>query len=147
MEDFRKLFLRRQKRGRIVDGHGAFIPEHIHAKGTEVLAISPLEGQPKFSRLDAANDVATLFNALSLGDAEESMELFLKRYVSSTKDRDLAHFLPAYRTFQALRSGVMLSEWLTERKEMEQPLEDLQERAEACYKLAARVVRTLPRPE
>jgi len=42
IDEGRKLFLRRQKRERIVEGHGAFVLEHVYLKGKDVLAISPL---------------------------------------------------------------------------------------------------------
>ncbi|NIP71633.1 MAG: hypothetical protein GWO16_00730, partial [Gammaproteobacteria bacterium] len=57
LEDTRKLTLRRMKRGRIVDGHGAFVPEHVYLRGTDLRAIGPLDGQAKFRVLDAAHDV------------------------------------------------------------------------------------------
>lgn len=147
VEEFRRLFLRRQKRGKIVDGHGAFIPPHIHLKGGDVLAISPLEGQSKFRVMDAANDVATLLNELELAGAMELSELFQKRYASTAKDRDLAHILPIYRSLQAMRSGLMLSEWLAELAEPDKSRSTIKAQAEAYFTLAVRMARAIPRPD
>ncbi len=147
VEEFRRLFLRRQKRGRIVDGHGAFIPSHIHLKGGDVLAISPLEGQSKFRVMDAANDVATLLNELELAGALELSDLFQKRYASTAKDRDLARILPAYRTLQAMRSGLLYSEWLAEQAESDKSHSTIKAQAESYFNLAVRMARTIPRPE
>ena len=147
VEEFRRLFLRRQKRGRIVDGHGAFIPSHIHLKGGDVLAISPLEGQSKFRVMDAANDVATLLNELELAGALELSELFQTRYASTAKDRDLAHILPAYRTLQAMRSGLLFSEWLAELADSDKSHPNVKAQAESHFNLAVRMARTIPRPE
>ena len=36
IEDYRKLFQRRQKKGFITNCHGAFVAEHIFLKGKEV---------------------------------------------------------------------------------------------------------------
>ena len=147
VEEFRRLFLRRQKRGRIVEGHGAFIPSHIHLKGGDVLAISPLEGQSKFRLMDAANDVATLLNELDLAGALELGELFQKRYASTAKDRDLARILPAYRTLQAMRSGLLYSEWLAELAEPDKSHSIIKAQAESYFNLAVRMARTIPRPD
>lgn len=147
VEEFRRMFLRRQKRGRIVNGHGAFIPSHIHIKNSEVLAISPLEGQSKFRVLDAANDVATLLNELELAEEGEMAENFQKKYASTAKDRDLGHILPAYRTLQAMRSGLMYSEWLAELDESDKSHSAIEAQAESHFNLAVRMARTIPRPE
>ena len=147
VEEFRRLFLRRQKRGKIVDGHGAFIPSHIHLKGGDVLAISPLEGQSKFRVMDAANDVATLLNELDLAGALELGEQFQKRYASTAKDRDLARILPAYRTLQAMRSGLLYSEWLAELAEPDKSHSIIKAQAESYFNLAVRMARTIPRPD
>jgi hypothetical protein len=146
LEESRKLFLRRQKRARLVDGHGAFVPEHIHLRGMEVCAIAPLDAQQKYRRLDAANDLALLMNELARREAGEIAELFLKRYVTAAKDRDLARILPAYRTLQAMRSGLSHSEWMAEL-----PPEDPQRKEQAAvahsyFNLAVVNARQIPRP-
>ncbi len=114
VEGNRKLFLRRQKKARVVQGHGAFAPEHVYVHGRQVLAVSPLEGHQRFRVLDAANDVAAFVNGLLLLEAPEPAQLFARRYADVSKDRDLLQILPAYQVLQALRCGHVLSEWLAE---------------------------------
>ena len=45
----KKLFNKRQKMGRVVLGHGAFLPEHIFVDEKYVFFISPHEVQKNFS--------------------------------------------------------------------------------------------------
>ena len=114
VEEQRKLFSRRLKKKRIVQGHGALLPEHIYIKDSEVYFISPQELHRKFCLLDAANDVAYLTVEFARLQQMEWMDLFIKGYVAAAKDRDLLSILPTYQTFVALKQGVTHSEWMTE---------------------------------
>jgi aminoglycoside phosphotransferase family enzyme len=143
MEGHRKLFMRRQKKSRVVHCHGAFSPEHVFVHGRTMLAISPLEGSRRFRVLDAANDVATFVNGLLLLEASELAELFTKRYAAAAKDRDLLEILPAYQLFQALRCGQSLSEWLAEGSLGEQARPDIQSKARRVLALAVELARRL----
>lgn len=145
IDDARKLFVRRQKRGRIVNGHGAFMPEHIFMKGREIYVVSALDGQPKFRVLDAAADVASLVNALELAGAEELGDLFVKRYVTAAKDRDLPRMLPVYRTLQAVRQGLFHSEWLAELPEDDPGRADHIAEATRYFNLAVLTARKIPK--
>jgi len=143
----RKLFLRRAKRHRIVEGHGAFTPEHVHVKGKEVLALSPLEGTAKFRQLDAAADVASFCNGLHLAGALEAEAVFVKRYAAAAKDRDLERILPVFEVLQAMRSGLELCEWRMELPD--DPARQL-ERARLAhdqFNLAVQRARLVPKSE
>ena len=89
-----------------MDGHGDFTPPHIHVRGKDVVAVAPLDGQAKYRVLDAANDVATLVNALLLAGHPELAALFVKRYSGAAKDRDLEKILPLYQVFRAVLAGL-----------------------------------------
>ena len=143
--DERKLFTRRVKKGRIVDGHGAFVPEHIFIRSSDIHALSPLDSRVKFRVLDAANDVACLVNELLLKDAAELAEVFIKRYGTASKDRDLHKLLPLYQTLQAAHRGVMLSEQMKETVDEESKTE-LKEHASQYFNLAVKVARQINRP-
>jgi uncharacterized protein len=145
LEEHRRLLLRRLKRGRIVDGHGALLPEHIHAHGSDLHALSPLEAQPKYRRLDAANDVAVLVNALALREAGELAELFVKRYAAAARDRDLPRVLPLYRILQALRGGLAKSQWAAECPPEAKERQVLMREASTSYNHALQIARELPR--
>lgn len=147
VEDFRKLFLRRMKRGRIVEGHGAFVPEHIYIRGMEIRAISPLEGQPKYRILDSTNDVATLTIELRRMGEEDLAELFVKRYTSASHDRDLAKLLPAYQVLQSMHAGLLQSEWLAELPEDHPEREERISLAGAYFNLAVQASREIPHPD
>ncbi len=143
VEDHRKLFLRRIKKGRIVQGHGALLPEHIYIKGQDVHFVSPRELHRKFSILDAANDVAYLTVEMAKLQETEWMELFVKRYVTAAKDRDLLKMLPSYQTFVALKQGVEHSEWMTD-VEGEERAEQTQI-ASDYFNLAVQFSRDIPK--
>lgn len=145
LDDERKLLVRRQKKGRVVDGHGAFVPHHIYVRSTTLHAVAPLEVQAKFRVLDAANDVATLTMELYRLGEEEAAELFVKRYVAASKDRDLPRLLPAYTALQAMRAGVWHSERVAEHKEDEARRRELGEQARAYFNLAVQAARRVPR--
>lgn len=114
LEEQRKLFSRRLKKKRIVQGHGAVLPEHIYVRDSEVHFISPQELHRKFCLLDAAIDVAYLTVEFARFRQMEWMDLFIKHYIAAAKDRDLLTILPTFQTFVALKQGVTYSEWMTE---------------------------------
>jgi aminoglycoside phosphotransferase family enzyme len=143
--DYKKLFLRRFKKGLVTDCHGALVPEHVYVKGREVCAVSPLTGSRKFRQLDVANDLATLLNELTRQGAGESTELFLKRYVSGSRDREVVTMLPAYRTLQAMRSGLACSESLAEEGLAEERRAEFARNAQAYFELAVQAAREIPR--
>lgn len=145
LDESRKLFLRRQKKGRIVDGHGDFTPARIHIKGKEVFAVSPLDGLQKYRQLDAANDVATLSMELVRLGAEESAALFVQRYLVAARDRELLQILPAYKAFQAMRRGLGFSEPDEQSVSGETPQRERHELAHTYFNLAVRFAREIPR--
>lgn len=149
LDEGRKLFLRRVKKGHVVECHGDFVPEHIFMKGTEIHAVAPLDSQPKFRMLDAAGDVASLINELLLDETEKAAELtavFIKRYISAAKDRDLPRILPLYQTLQAVHKGVLLSERMLEADPESEAREVLRDRAHRYFNLAVKVARQIEKP-
>lgn len=145
IDEGRKMLLRRHKRGRVVDGHGAFIPEHLFVHGQEVCAIAPLDAQPKFRVLDAANDVSTLLNALALAQADEWAELFLKRYISASHDRELPYMLPAFQALHAMRGGLRCSQRMTDLDAADERRNELAAQAGAYFHLAVQSARQIGR--
>jgi aminoglycoside phosphotransferase family enzyme len=128
-----------------VEGHGAPVPEHFCLQGDDVHALAPLDAQPKFRQLDAANDVAVLINALESRGQGEHAELLVKRYVAAAKDRDLPRVLPLYCVLQALRDGLQRSEWVAELSPDSAERPELARQATAAYNQALRVARALPK--
>ncbi|MCZ6557403.1 MAG: hypothetical protein O7A69_06465 [SAR324 cluster bacterium] len=145
VEDHRKLFLRRQKKGRVLECHGAFVPEHVYIKGKDVFAVSPLSGSKKFRVLDAANDLATFLNELARHEATEQTELFVKRYVSASRDREITTMLPPYRTLQAMRSGLIFSESQASEEISDEVRSELAHTAQSYFDLAVQCAREIPK--
>ena len=121
------------------------MPEHIYLRGKDVLAFSSLDAHPKYRLLDAANDIAVLLNDLNLRGASDMADLFLKRYVSASHDREVDKILPIYEAFQAMRSGLMYSEQLVEGDTSAAAMETLSGKAQAYFNLAVQRVREMPR--
>ena len=145
VEDNRKLFLRRQKKGFIVECHGDFVPEHIYIRGKEAFAVFPLARQEKFRVLDAANDVATLLNEFIRRDDPDTGQLFLKRYMVCAKDREVSRLIPAYQTLQAMRSGLILSEQMSAEGLSEAERSARAKAAQTYFQIAVQAAREIPR--
>ena len=135
-----KLFAKRLRKGRVVQGHGALLPEHVHVQGETVRLISPQEVYKKYSILDAANDVATMMAQLSIQGMPEFAEHFLKKYQEVSRDKDLIVILPVYQTYCALKHGVRTCEEKVARKD-----ERLGSVALEYFNLATRYSRSIPK--
>jgi len=136
----KRLFNKRQKSGRIVFGHGAFLPEHIFFEGDQVYFISPQEVQKKFAVLDVANDVSSLTVELSRLNKSGLLDTFLKKYLEVSNDQELIKILPLYQTYCALKQGVKTCEL-----KVAQQNEDLGPLAMEYFHLAVRFSREIPR--
>ena len=140
IDENKKLFNKRQKLGRVVLGHGAFLPEHIFVNEEHVFFISPHEVQKNFSIMDVANDVSSLAVELSRLKKNDLLELFLNQYLKISKDQDLFKMLPLYKTFCALKQGVKTCEMKVAQKN-----DELGILAMDYFHLAVRFSRDIPR--
>ncbi|NIX10218.1 MAG: hypothetical protein GWN05_01215, partial [Gammaproteobacteria bacterium] len=93
--------------------------------------------------LDAAHDVGQMVNSLILAEQPELAELFVKRYVTASKDRDLPRMLPLYRVLHAMREGLLRSEWLVELEAEHPDRVALADDAARYFHLAGRTARDL----
>lgn len=143
-EEQARLFPRRIRKRRIVEGHGALLPDHIHIKGPVVLFLSPQEVQKKYAILDASHDVAT-FSVELLRHQEEELNLsFIDRYLRSSRDRaDMQLILPVYQMYSALRLGIGQCEARTAMPWSEEERQEFQQRAVQYFNLAVRFARQL----
>ncbi len=140
INDNKRLFNKRQKKGRIVLGHGAFLPEHIFVCGDQVHFISPQEVQKKLAVLDVANDVSSLTVELARMGKTELFDAFVQQYLEVSNDQDLLKMLPLYQTYCALKQGVKTCEL-----KVSQQNDDLGTLAMNYFNLAVRFSREIPR--
>ena len=140
INDNKRLFNKRQKKGRIVLGHGAFLPEHIFVHGDQVHFISPQEVQKKLAVLDVANDVSSLTVELARMGKTELFDAFVQQYLEVSNDQDLLKMLPLYQTYCALKQGVKTCEL-----KVSQQNDDLGTLAMDYFNLAVRFSREIPR--
>jgi len=146
LPELHKLLLRRVKKGRIVQCHGAFVPEHVYVKSMDVEAISAALTQSKYHCADALADVACFINGLLLLDAAPAAALFQARYAAAAKDRDLDALVPYYQVLMALRRGLAASEAVAETALPEELREELRHGAQAQFSLGVHVARAMGRP-
>jgi aminoglycoside phosphotransferase family enzyme len=140
IDDNKRLFNKRQKKGRIVLGHGAFLPEHIFVCGDQVHFISPQEVKKKLAVLDVANDVSSLTVELARMGKTELFDAFVQQYLEVSNDQDLLKMLPLYQTYCALKQGVKTCEL-----KVSQQNDDLGTLAMDYFNLAVRFSREIPR--
>ena len=140
IDDNKSLFNKRMRNGRIVLGHGAFLPEHIFLNQDVVRFISPQEIHKKLAVLDVANDVSSLTVELSRLGKTELLDSFVKQYLEISKDKDLLKMLPVYQTYCALKQGVKTCELKVAQKD-----ESLGTLAMDYFNLAVRFSREIPR--
>ena len=140
IDDNKRLFNKRQKKGRIVLGHGAFLPEHIFVNGDQVYFISPQEVQKKLAVLDVANDVSSLTVELARMGKNELFDAFVQQYLEVSNDQDLLKMLPLYQTYCALKQGVKTCEL-----KVAQQNDELGNLAMDYFNLAVRFSREIPR--
>lgn len=140
LDDNGSMLVRRLRKGRVVGGHGAFLPEHLHLKGEAIIVVSPQEVHRKYAVLDAANDVATLTVELMRRNRLDLKKVFVQRYIDTSKDRELERLLPLFETFRALKQGVNSCE-------LKAALQDdaLGELGMDYFQLAVRRSREIPR--
>ena len=140
IDENKRLFNKRHKKGRIVFGHGAFLPEHIFINEDKVYFISPQEVQKKLAVLDVANDVSSITVELARLGENELFDSFLEQYLKFSNDNDLVKMLPVYQTYCALKQGVKTCELKVAEKN-----EKLGNLAMDYFNLAVRFSREIPR--
>ena len=136
----KRLFSKRHQKGRIVHGHGAFLPEHIFVSEKSVHFISPQEVHRKLADLDVANDVSSLTVELTRLGKNELAEIFLNHYLEISNDLDLQKMLPLYQTYCSLKQGVKTCELKVARED-----EKLGTLAMEYFNLAVNFSREIPR--
>ena len=136
----KRLFSKRHQKGRIVHGHGAFLPEHIFVSEKDVHFISPQEVHRKLADLDVANDVSSLTVELTRLGKNELAEIFLNHYLEISNDLDLQKMLPLYQTYCSLKQGVKTCELKVARED-----EKLGTLAMEYFNLAVNFSREIPR--
>ena len=136
----KRLFSKRLQKGRIVHGHGAFLPEHIFVNDKIVHFISPQEVHRKLADLDVANDVSSLTIELTRLNKHDLVKTFLNHYLEVSNDLDLPKMLPLYQTYCALKQGVRTCELKVARED-----EKLGTLAMEYFNLAVNFSREIPR--
>ena len=136
----KRLFSKRHQKGRIVHGHGAFLPEHIFVSDKVVHFISPQEVHRKLADLDVANDVSSLTVELTRLDKLDLLKTFLNHYIEISNDMDLHKVMPLYQTYCALKQGVRTCELKVSRQD-----DKLGTLAMEYFNLAVKFSREIPR--
>jgi aminoglycoside phosphotransferase family enzyme/predicted kinase len=93
----------REKKHRIVNGHGDIRLDHVYLHGEEVDVIDCTEFNASFRSVDPLEDAAFLSMALAVEGHEDLAETFVTEYFSWTAD---CAFPDLYRAFEIYRAAV-----------------------------------------
>ncbi len=110
-----RLFDRRVRQGRIVDGHGDLHLDSICATDP-VCMFDCIEFNERFRILDVAEEVAFLAMDLEFEGYAPFARAFVDSYVAACEDRELALLLDFYKAYRAMvRAKVHSFQWDDER--------------------------------
>lgn len=140
LNDNRKTFSRRIKRGLIRQTHGCFVPRKIHYQKDQISFLARTSDPLKNRFTDVASDVSDLTVELEFAGEKAMSDYFVDRYIEISDDRELKQVLPIYQAMRCLHLGLRHS--LDSRSEYKQ-----QEEEKACavryYEQTIEVVRAL----
>lgn len=106
LEEHRKMFLRRIKKGCIKHVHGSFIPKKINVSKEEVVALGKSTDPLRDRYLDFASDIADIVVELNHADHQEFATTFISKYSKLSGDRELKQIVPFYQALKCLANGL-----------------------------------------
>mgnify|MGYP000067776974 FL=1 len=105
LNDNKKLFNRRIKKGFIRKVHGCFVPRKINVQKDTVFALGRTTDPLKIRFNDVAADIADLVVELNQCDHTEMAEYFIKQYTRLSGDKDIKLVLPIYQAIKCMYMG------------------------------------------
>jgi uncharacterized protein len=105
LNDNKKLFNRRIKKGFIRKVHGCFVPRKINVQKDEVLALGRTTDPLKIRFNDVTADLADLVVELNQCNHTDMAEYFVKQYTRLSGDKDIKFVLPVYQAIKCMYMG------------------------------------------
>lgn len=105
---YKGLFLEREKRGFIVDGHGDIRLEHI-VLGESICIMDAIEFNDRFRIQDQINDMCFLSMELDLRGFYSLSKIYEDTYKNITKDADFDILINFYKCYRAYVRGKVSS--------------------------------------
>src|SRR6266511_6558 len=141
-----RLFDRRAREGRIVDGHGDVRCESVCVTDGAICIYDCIEFNDRFRCGDVASEAAFLAMDLDARGRPDLGYFFAEAYQHRAGDEDFLTLLPFYRCYRAYVRGKVLSFRLNESEFGEEEREDAATRAKNFFDLARRYASRLKKP-
>ncbi len=107
-EHHKDLFIKRQKEGYVIDGHGDIRLEHI-VMGNNICIMDGIEFNDRFRIQDKINDMCFLSMELDYRGYRNFSKVYENAYKSITKDKDFDTLLNFYKCYRAYVRGKVTS--------------------------------------
>jgi predicted kinase len=133
-----RLFKKRIKEKRIVDGHGDLHLEHIHITPEKVQIYDCIEFNERFRYGDLAADLAFLAMDLDFNDRWQEARYFVDQMADKLEDPDLAKIIDFYKCYRAYVKGKVKSLQSSEEEVPPKEREQAAETADRYFNLSLR---------
>ncbi len=99
-DKYKEMFIRRQKEGYVVDGHGDIRLEHV-VMGDSICIMDAIEFNDRFRIQDEINDMCFLSMELDFRGYRHFSKVYENTYKTITKDIDFDRLLDFYKCYRA----------------------------------------------
>lgn len=99
-----ELLQRRQREGRIREGHGDLRMDHVYAL-PEIVVVDCVEFDPRFRCCDVASDIAFLAMDFTFAGRSDLARALVESYAARAVDSDLARLVRFYSCYRAYVRG------------------------------------------
>ncbi|GAB6078205.1 gluconokinase [Hydrogenobaculum acidophilum] len=107
-KNHKEIFVRRQKEGYVVDGHGDIRLEHVVMK-ENICIMDAIEFNDRFRIQDEINDMCFLSMELDFKGYRHFSKVYEETYKNITKDKDFNILLDFYKCYRAYVRGKVTS--------------------------------------
>ena len=136
------LFEKRVKQGRVRDCHGDIHSGNIFV-ADRIYIFDAIEFNERFRYSDVASDIAFLAMDLDFKKRTDLSNVFVKKYVEYSGDRELTKLLPFYKCYRAYVRGKVVSFKLEDPRVGSEEKSAAMTEAKAYFKLASTYVKIL----
>ena len=106
LQDHKKLFNKRSRKGFVRKIHGAFIPSKIIIQKGQVFALGQSFDPVRSGAADIVSDIADLVVELNYTKNIDLAEHFTQSYIKLSNDREIKQLLPFYKAMKCLERGL-----------------------------------------
>ncbi len=137
LRERQRLFVERQRAGRIRDCHGDLRLQHVYVLGQQIAVIDCIEFNERFRYGDVAGEVAFLMMELDAAGRPDLARAFVDAYIRASGDDGLRELLPFYACYRAYVRGKVTAFLLDAPEAPAAQREAARQQAQALFRLAA----------